>query len=111
MELKLSDVDLQALAEKIAPLINTTQPEPDWAKLKDVRDDLFAGKSPAWIRLFIFDSFPEVQIENNPQGWVRGFMEKGTLREFIFQPLGSGCENTMMKSTGTKRYRGGQPND
>lgn len=31
MELKLSDVDLQALAEQIAPLITTTQPEPDWA--------------------------------------------------------------------------------
>lgn len=79
MELKLSDVDLQALAEKIAPLINTTQPEPDWAKLKDVRDDLFAGKSPAWIRLFIFDSFPGVQIENNPQGWVKGVHGKGNV--------------------------------
>lgn len=29
MELKLSDVDLQALAEQIAPLITTTQAEPD----------------------------------------------------------------------------------
>ena len=47
MQLTLSDFDLQALAEQIAPLITTTQAEPDWVKLKDVRDDLFAGKSPA----------------------------------------------------------------
>ena len=86
MELKLSDVDLQALAEKIAPLINTTQPEPDWAKLKDIRDDLFAGKSPAWIRLFIFDSFPEVQIENGqPEAWVKGVHGQGSVTK-IYLP-------------------------
>lgn len=73
MELKLSDVDLQALAEQIAPLITTTQPEPDWVKLEDIRADLFAGKAKSWIRLYIFDAFPEVQIENgNPKAWVVG---------------------------------------
>ena len=73
MELKLSDADLQALAEQIAPLITTTQPEPDWVKLEDIRADLFAGKAKSWIRLYIFDQFPEVQIENgNPKAWVVG---------------------------------------
>lgn len=73
MELKLSDADLQALAEQIAPLISPTKPEPDWAKLEDVRADLFAGKAKSWIRLYIFDAFPEVQIENgNPKAWVVG---------------------------------------
>lgn len=80
MQLTLSDVDLQALAEQIAPLINTTQPEPDWAKLKDVRDDLFAGKPPAWIRLYVFDAFPEVQIENGqPGAWVKGVHGQGNV--------------------------------
>ena len=73
MELKLSDADLQALAEQIAPLITATQPGPDWAKLEDVRADLFAGKAKSWIRLYVFDAFPEVQIENgNPKAWVVG---------------------------------------
>lgn len=80
MQLTLSNVDLQALAEQIAPLINTTQPEPDWVKLKDVRDDLFAGKSPAWIRLYVFDAFPEVQIENGqPEAWVKGVHGQGNV--------------------------------
>ena len=86
MQLTLSDVDLQALAEQIAPLINTTQPEPDWVKLKDVRDDLFAGKSPAWIRLFIFDSFPEVQIETGQsKAWVKGVHGQGSVTK-IYLP-------------------------
>lgn len=73
MQLTLNNDDLQALAEQIAPLIATTQPEPDWVKLEDVRADLFAGKAKSWIRLYIFDQFPEVQIENgNPKAWVVG---------------------------------------
>lgn len=86
MELKLSDVDLQALAKQIAPLINTTQAEPDWVKLKDVRDNLFAGKSPAWIRLYVFDAFPEVQIENGQSGaWVKGVHGQGSVTK-IYLP-------------------------
>lgn len=79
MEINLSPDNLKELAQLVAPLLTINQPEPDWVKLKDVRDDLFAGKSPAWIRLFIFDSFPEVQIENNPQGWVKGVHGKGNV--------------------------------
>lgn len=80
MELKLSDVDLQALAEQIAPLINTTQPEPDWVKLEDIRADLFAGKAKSWIRLYVFDQFPEVQIENGQsKAWVKGVHGQGSV--------------------------------
>ncbi|PLT15926.1 hypothetical protein CYJ85_00320 [Limosilactobacillus fermentum] len=79
MEINFSPDNLKELAILVAPLLTINQPEPDWVKLKDVRDDLFAGKSPAWIRLFVFDSFPEVQIENNPQGWVKGVHGKGNV--------------------------------
>lgn len=86
MQLTLSNVDLQALAEQIAPLISPAKPEPDWAKLKDARDDLFAEKSPAWIRLYVFDAFPEVQIENGQSGaWVKGVHGKGSVTK-IYLP-------------------------
>lgn len=86
MELKLSDADLQTLAEQIAPLITTTQPEPDWVKLEDIRADLFAGKAKSWIRLYIFDQFPEVQIENgNPKAWVVGAHGTGKITK-IYLP-------------------------
>ncbi|MDC2830030.1 hypothetical protein PO250_06940 [Limosilactobacillus mucosae] len=86
MELKLSDVDLQALAEQIAPLISPTKPEPDWVKLEDIRADLFAGKAKSWIRLYIFDQFPEVQIENgNPKAWVVGAHGTGKITK-IYLP-------------------------
>lgn len=86
MELKLSDVDLQALAEQIAPLITTTQLEPDWVKLEDIRADLFASKAKSWIRLFIFDRFPEIQIENGHQGaWVVGAHGTGKITK-IYLP-------------------------
>ncbi|MFR0621908.1 hypothetical protein ACLUWY_08835 [Limosilactobacillus mucosae] len=86
MQLTLNNDDLQALAEQIAPLITTTQPEPDWAKLEDVRADLFAGKAKSWIRLYIFDTFPEVQIENgNPKAWVVGAHGQGKITK-IYLP-------------------------
>lgn len=86
MELKLSDVDLQALAEQIAPLITTTQSEPDWVKLEDIRADLFAGKAKSWIRLYIFDRFPEIQIENRqPGAWVVGAHGTGKITK-IYLP-------------------------
>lgn len=73
MELTLTEQDLLSLAKQVAPLISPAKPEQDWAKLEDVRADLFAGKAKSWIRLFIFDAFPEVQIENgNPKAWVVG---------------------------------------
>lgn len=67
-----------------------TAPEPDWVKLKDVRDDLFAGKSPAWIRLYIFDTFPEVQIENGQrEAWVKGVHGQGSVTK-IYLPYARG---------------------
>lgn len=86
MELKLSDVDLQALAEQIAPLISPIKHEPDWVKLEDIRADLFAGKAKSWIRLYIFDRFPEVQIENRqPGAWVVGAHGTGKVTK-VFLP-------------------------
>lgn len=86
MELKLSDADLQALAKQIAPLITTTQAEPDWVKLEDIRADLFAGKAKSWIRLYVFDQFPEVQIENRqPGAWVVGAHGTGKITK-IYLP-------------------------
>lgn len=86
MELKLSDADLQALAERITPLISPIKHEPDWVKLEDIRADLFAGKAKSWIRLYIFDRFPEVQIENRqPGAWVVGAHGTGKITK-IYLP-------------------------
>ena len=78
MEVNLSEENLRELAVLIAPLIKP-EGQRDWVKLAEVRDDLFAGKAPAWIRLHVFDAFPAVQIENNPQGWVKGVHGKGNV--------------------------------
>lgn len=86
MEINFSPDNLKELANLVAPLLTINQPEPDWAKLKDVRDDLFAGKSPAWIRLYVFDTFPEVQIENGqPEAWVKGVHGQGNVTK-IYLP-------------------------
>lgn len=56
MEITLTQESLEELARLVAPLIQTKL-EPDWVRLEDARADLFAGKAPAWIRLYVFDSF------------------------------------------------------
>lgn len=89
MELTLTEQDLLSLAEQIAPLISpikSDKSEQDWVKLEDIRADLFAGKAKSWIRLYIFDQFPEVQIENGHQGaWVVGAHGKGKVTK-IYLP-------------------------
>lgn len=73
MEISLSPDNLKELASLVAPLLSINQPDQDWVKLEDIRADLFAGKAKSWIRLYIFDQFPEVQIENgDPKAWVVG---------------------------------------
>ncbi|MEK1297049.1 hypothetical protein HCY78_08235 [Limosilactobacillus fermentum] len=80
MQIMMDQNSLQELANLVAPLIKQDSPQQDWAKLAEVRDDLFAGKSPAWIRLYVFDAFPEVQIENGqPQAWVKGVHGQGNV--------------------------------
>lgn len=80
MQIMMDQNSLQELANLVAPLIKQDSPQQDWAKLAEVRDDLFAGKSPAWIRLYVFDVFPEVQIENGqPQAWVKGVHGQGNV--------------------------------
>ncbi|MBE8118771.1 hypothetical protein HCY06_00385 [Limosilactobacillus fermentum] len=83
MEITLTQESLEELARLVAPLIQTKL-EPDWVRLEDARADLFAGKAPAWIRLYVFDSFPEVQIENNPGGWVKSVHGHGTK---VYMPI------------------------
>lgn len=79
MELTLTEQDLLSLAKQIAPLISAKSDQ-DWVKLAEIKDDLFAGKSPAWIRLYVFDTFPEVQIENGQRGaWVKGVHGQGNV--------------------------------
>ena len=94
MELKLNEVELvlgkdglQSLAKQLAPLIAPLiEEKKDWKKLEETRSDLFAGKSGSWIRLNIFDAFPEVQIENNkPGAWVKGVHGKGKVTK-IYLP-------------------------
>lgn len=86
MELTLTEQDLLSLAKQVAPLISPAKPEQDWVKLEDIRADLFAGKAKSWIRLFIFDRFPEVQIENgNPKAWVVGAHGTGKITK-IYLP-------------------------
>ncbi|MGJ3787909.1 hypothetical protein ACLOBK_03480 [Limosilactobacillus fermentum] len=73
MEINFSPDNLKELANLVAPLLSINQPDQDWVKLEDIRADLFAGKAKSWIRLYIFDQFPEVQIENgDPKAWVVG---------------------------------------
>ncbi len=94
MELKLNEVELvlgktglQSLAKQLAPLIAPLiEDKKDWKKLEETRSDLFAGKSGSWIRLNIFDAFPEVQIENNkPGAWVKGVHGKGNVT-WLYMP-------------------------
>ena len=80
MEINFSPDNLKELATLLAPMVTVKRADPDWAKLKDIRQDLFAGKPPAWIRLFIFDAFPEIQIENGHKGaWVKGVHGQGSV--------------------------------
>lgn len=66
-------INQQVLADQIDQQVDeflkTHKPLPRTAKLtKEVRDDLFHGKSAEWIRLFIFDAYPETNEANG--GWV-----------------------------------------
>lgn len=66
-------INQQVLADQIHQQVDeflkTHKPLPRTSKLtKEVRDDLFHGKSAEWIRLFIFDAYPETNEANG--GWV-----------------------------------------
>ena len=104
MELTLTEQDLLSLAEQIAPLITTTQSEPDWVKLEDIRADLFAGKAKSWIRLYVFDAF---QKSRSKTAILRlGLLAlTGQVRSLRFtcHMQERGCMSTMTKSTGQQR--------
>lgn len=78
---------LQELAQQVAQRLQGDAPKQEWAKMtKETRDDLFAGKSDPWIRLFIFDEFPETVITpRNKNGWVLDPHGKGRVTK-IYVP-------------------------
>ena len=81
VELVLDNIGLQSLAEQLAPFIAPLiEDKKEWKKLEETRSNLFFFMSSSWIRLHIFDRFPEVQIENGHQGaWVKGVHGKGNV--------------------------------
>ena len=49
--------------------LQKNKPLPRTAKLtKEIRENLFHGKGTEWIRVFVFDKYPEVDERNG--GWV-----------------------------------------
>lgn len=50
-----------------------------WRKLKECQEDLFANHNRSWIQDHIVEKFPEVQIENNPQGWIKQVYGRGSV--------------------------------
>ncbi len=57
------------IGQRVDEFLKNHKPLPRTSKLtKEVRDDLFHGKSAEWIRLFIFDAYPETNEANG--GWV-----------------------------------------
>lgn len=63
------DVIFDFVSQRVDKFLQTHKPLPRTAKLtKETRDDLFHGKSAEWIRLFIFDAYPETNEING--GWV-----------------------------------------
>lgn len=66
-------INQQVIIDFIRKLVNDflqkNKPLPRTSKLnKEIRENLFHGKSSEWIRLFIFDRYPETNEENG--GWV-----------------------------------------
>lgn len=90
MEIKLTKQSLLELAKLLAPIVakilGITKPNRDWVKLEEIRADLFAGKAKSWIRLYVFDQFSEINIENgNPKAWVMGVHGTGKVTK-IYLP-------------------------
>lgn len=50
-----------------------------WTKLKECQEDLFANHTRPWIQDHIIQKFPDVQIENNPQGWIKQVYGRGSV--------------------------------
>ncbi len=50
-----------------------------WTKLKECQEDLFANHTRAWIQDHIIQKFPDVQIENNPEGWIKQVYGRGSV--------------------------------
>ncbi len=88
--MQLDEQELSNLAVQVAPLIaeqaKSFGQKELWQRLDDVRESLFANKNRTWISVHIFQEYPEVLKENNPNGWVVGAFGKGK-RTMVFTPL------------------------
>lgn len=84
MLLELNESDYRRIAAELQPYLDQ-QPDVGWLRLADARPDLFANKSPTWIRTFIFDEFPEINIESgSKEAWVMNPHGKGkTTRVYV----------------------------
>ena len=57
------------VTKQVDEFLQKNKPLPRTAKLtKEIRENLFHGKGVEWIRLFIFDEYPEVDEKYG--GWV-----------------------------------------
>ena len=69
MELINQTAILDYINDLTLSFLKKHKPEPRTAGLtKETRQDLFHGKSAEWIRVFIFDRYPETDLKNG--GWV-----------------------------------------
>lgn len=73
-------------------------------KMKEFSEKYCGKKAPNWIRLFIFDEFPEVNVKNG--GWVVNprRTEEGSKTIFLKSQLLNGWMNIEVKLIGTQSY-------
>ncbi|MCT3427714.1 DUF771 domain-containing protein [Limosilactobacillus fermentum] len=75
--IELNESDYRRIAAELQPYLGQ-QSDVGWLRLADARPGLFANKSPTWIRTFIFDEFPEINIESgSEEAWVMNAHGKG----------------------------------
>ncbi|WP_281829822.1 MULTISPECIES: DUF771 domain-containing protein [Lactobacillus] len=73
MQLQLSEKDYNHIVDLVVARIQSTpaiqqntesQNEKSFMNMTEFRKEFCANKAPCWVRLFIFDSFPEIIAEN-----------------------------------------------
>lgn len=79
--IELNESDYRRIAAELQPYLGQ-QSDVGWLRLADARPGLFANKSPTWIRTFIFDEFPEVNLESgSKEAWVMNAHGKGKVTQ------------------------------
>lgn len=72
MTVPMDEEILKSIAKRVVNYLpEQAVNEPEWMKLEPARQHLFCNKSPEWIRLYIFDRYPETAMnKTNPDGFV-----------------------------------------